>query len=76
MQNPQSKIDVETALSLCGDLMEGEQVMEGQNNQLPIGGIGSVEETIQNKNMLSTMKLLPRLESLIFPSQCSFYHFN
>jgi hypothetical protein len=35
-----------------------------------------IEDSIQNKNMLSTMRLLPRLESLIFPSQCSFYHIN
>jgi len=34
-----------------------------------------VMDDSQNKNMLSTMRILP-IESLIFPSQCSFYQFN
>jgi hypothetical protein len=65
---------VEGALNLCYQLMEDEPQTPEVNNGTPLNM--GIEETVQNKNMLSTMKLIPRLESLIFPSQCSFYHFN
>lgn len=66
---PDSKQDLGTALSLCNELME---VPEQTTNYTQL----NFDDTLQNKNMLSTMRLLPRIESLIFPSQYSFCQFN
>jgi hypothetical protein len=66
---PESKQEVATALNLCNELME---VPEQATNYTQL----NFDDSLQNKNMLSTMRLLPRIESLIFPSQYSFCQFN
>jgi hypothetical protein len=66
---PDTKLELASALTLCNELSEVQEVSNVYSMQ-------NLEESLQNKNMLSTMRLLPRIESLVFPSQCSFYQFT
>ena len=66
---PESKAEIGCALAICNELME---VQDLPTNYTQL----NFEDSLQNKNMLSTMRLLPRIESLIFPSQYSFCQFN
>ncbi len=66
---PDCKQEISPALALCNELMEVQEFNMSCTQM-------NFDESQQNKNMLSTMRLLPRIESIIFPSQYSFCQFN
>jgi hypothetical protein len=51
---PESKQEIGSALTLCNELME---VQEISTNYTQL----NFDDSLQNKNMLSTMRLLPRI---------------
>lgn len=66
--HPEARNELLEAVFKCKELLEIPP--ESINSSLV-----SLDECLQNKNMMSTMRLLP-IEPILFSSQCSFFHIN
>ncbi len=65
--SPEAEEELQGAVGICEDLL-GNESTGGSKQDLP---------SEENKNMMmGTMRMVPRIESLILPSQNSFYQIN